>query len=326
MIDVDRVIKDLNLKSFGQKGWLSNKTLACPICGKTGKFGLKLTKEGGTANCFYCEDPWSIYKYLRFIGRPDLIIGNDPSVIYDKKLSLFRTHEIEGSVLKDAKLPVGFTHIDFDSYLEERLFTKEQYDIFHVGISTDIKLKNYLVFPLYDHQRLVGWLARSKYSKEWHKANLEAYKQGKERLVQRYHNSTGTDFEKIVGGIDEITDEVTTAIVVEGLFDKAGVDRNLDLQHHVTMKCIYTFGNKMSDNQLIRLRQTKLKNLILLYDYGTTKQLKKYGLMCDKYYKVKIGEIKDPAFDPGDMSQAMLLDILSHTLSPIEFFARRLRF
>ena len=40
--DKDRIISDFNLTPFGTQGWMTNKSMECPFCGKSGKWGLTI--------------------------------------------------------------------------------------------------------------------------------------------------------------------------------------------------------------------------------------------------------------------------------------------
>ena len=71
-VKLDKVKSELELRSFGQKGWLSNKDISCPDCGRKGKFGIKFVNKSGLVHCFYCDYSTSIYNFLKSIGRLDL--------------------------------------------------------------------------------------------------------------------------------------------------------------------------------------------------------------------------------------------------------------
>lgn len=54
----------------------------------------------------------------------------------------------------------------------------------------------------------------------------------------RYENSIGTNFTKILGGFDELSSSVKDVIIVEGLFDKVGIDNLLQLWDCNSLKCV----------------------------------------------------------------------------------------
>jgi uridine kinase len=171
----------------------------------------------------------------------------------------------------------------------------------------------------------ISWLARSKNSKEWHEENLNKFKERKVTLFPRYINSPGTDFDKILGGYDNITNNTHTLVIVEGLFDYINLSNLLKTNLYEEMKVIFTFGNKISDNQINLLRKKKsIKNIILMYDYNTIKQSKRYSLLLSKYYDVDICEIKDPDVDPGNMSESYLSDLLINKKNFLYFYTSKI--
>jgi hypothetical protein len=325
-VNPNKIIEELSLKSFGAKGWLKNDKISCPSpnCGKSGKFGFKIDEKGGGVHCFICDFSQNIYAYLISINRKDLI-SNTREYSTKKELNFnLKRSEEEESVLTEVKLPHGCKSILNDIYLNERGFTNNDYKTFHPLHTKSIlsrSLHNYIIFQLKQENRLVGWLARSRYSKEWHEQNLKESKQGNCDLQLRYRNSEGTDFTHILGGHDEITDKTETVILVEGLFDRVGVNSKLKLDNQQEIKCCFTFGNKVSDEQINLLRNRKsIKNLILLYDYGTIKQSKTYGIKLSKYFNTDVCLIKNKSVDPGDMPLSYLLEVLKNRKDAINFY------
>jgi hypothetical protein len=326
-INKERVISELSLIEFGSKGWMNSSQTQCPTCGKYDKFGILFTYRGGTTHCFYnCGQNLSLYSYLLKIGREDLV-EKERQLSVSQKLPTIEKEEIEEEELPEVKLPKGYERIYFDKYLKDRSFKSFQYDEFEVGITDHFlekKLKNYLIFVLKQQGKIVGWLARSKRSKEWHKQNLEAYKEGKERLVLRYINSTGTDFERILGGFDQITDNTEIIIAVEGLFDYSNASQLLDTNKTEELKVVFTFGNKFSDSQIKMLRKTNVKRVILLYDPLTNTQSKKYAMELSKYFEVEVCSIDDPDTDPGNITLEYLTEVLSNRKNYIDFYTSKI--
>ena len=111
--------------------------------------------------------------------------------------------------------PFGFQRLYFDTYLEERNFLPEHYELFQVG-ETKIypKLVGYLIFQFFNEKgECIAWMARSRKDKKWHEENLKNFKAGLGQLVLRYDNSLDTDFSKILGGYNEITSKTDTLIL-----------------------------------------------------------------------------------------------------------------
>ena len=324
----DKIQEELSLKAFGAKGWIKNDKIVCPACGRSGKFGFKLDEKGGGVHCFICDFSQNIYAYLTSIDRKDLI-SNTREYSSKKELNFNLKHANEDETeLSEVKVPHGCKNVLNDAYLNKRGFTENDYKVFKPLYTNSIlekKLHNYTIFQLKQEGRLVGWLARSKYDKEWHEKNLKESKEGKCALQLRYRNSEGTDFSHILGGYDEIIDKTDTVILVEGLFDRVGVNSKLGLDKQEEIKCCFTFGNKVSDQQISLLRNRKnVKNLILLYDYGTIKQSKTYGMKLSKHFNTDVCLIKDSSVDPGDMPLKYLIEVLNNKKDAMNFYVTNL--
>jgi hypothetical protein len=306
---------------------MSNKNIECPFCSRVGKFAFLKAGDSGLVHCFFCNEKTSLYNFLKEVDRLDLVEREKSISINNKLVSLKDREEIKEKELIEVKLPHKLTLIENDDYLDSRGFLVQHYKEFEPSYTSSIiekKLHNYLIFKIKQNGLVVSWLARSKYSYGWHKENLEKSKLNEEKLVLRYRNSDGTEFEKILGGYDEITEKTHTVILVEGLFDKVGVDGKLNLYSDESIGCCFTFGNKISDYQIKLLKKKKnVKNVILLYDYGTVKQSKGSSLRLSKSFNTLVGVPKTEE-DPGDMTPEQLFEILDNLQSPIEFYINNL--
>lgn len=325
-----KLIEEFQLKSFGAKGWLKSKLLPCPYCGKGDKFGISLdeNKNTGAFHCFYCDKKGSIIQLLKDIKREDLIVsdGQDNEYKLNDKIStnLNVLKENEDSLTcPEIPLPLGFKPLKESEYLKNRGWEDWQLSLYHAGTTLDPKLKNKITFLLYEDNRLIGYVSRSTHSKEWHKKNLEAYKQGKAKLVLRYDNSTDTQFEKVVGGIDEVSSETETVILVEGIMDKANTDKVLGLNKSPEVKCCFTFGCKLSEAQMEKLYRKGVQNIILLYDPDTIQQVRSVGLRLSKKFNIKIGELKGKK-DPGEMNFLEFEKLFLNLVSPMDYYTGRL--
>jgi len=331
VIDVEKLTEDYKLHPFGAKGWMGSDDLKCPYCGRSEKFGILFTDKGGVTHCFYdCGDNLSLPAYLRKIGRDDLV-SKDRIISVERPLiePIFGVREEEEVEIEEVKIPIGFKRIYYDKYLEGRGFEDYQYEQFEVGITNsplERKLHGYLVFLVKVRGKVVGWLARSKKSKEWHAENLKEHKFNGSRLVLRYINSTGTDFEKFIGGFDEINNNTHTVIAVEGLFDKTNISALLKTEEDDGLKVICTFGNKFSDHQIKLLESTNVENVILMYDYNTVKQSKRYGLELSKHFNTEICYIDREGIDPGNIEMDYLAEVLSKRENFLYFYTNKLNF
>ena len=324
-----KAIDVLKLKRFGSKGWYQSNTCECPVCNKSDKLGIKFTNKGGVAHCFRCSFKESLYKFLKRTNQQSLLqLTKEIEIVKDEiEIELKNDKEATPDEHRAIKKPLGY--IPFkkeDSYLKQRYFNKYHYNIFKVGKSTlHPKLdKDYIIFLLYQNKELMGWLARSRKSKEWHNKNIELFKQGKDQLKLRYYNHSNIEFNKLLGGYDELNENTKTVVLVEGLFDKVGVDTKLGLNERDVMKCVCTFGNSVSDYQVNLLRQKNIDNIYLMYDYNTIEESKAAGLNLKGFQYVGVAEIKQKDKDPNDLTKKEIEQILLESKDFFNFYLNRI--
>lgn len=329
-IDVEQLKEELNLTPFGALGWLTDKNSNCPFCEGKGKWGLMINPNGGVFHCWKCGGKTSLYNYLKQIDRLDLSkVAYEKSI---KKTSLSRItkdeEKTEEEEIKEVVLPKRTKLLSKDKYLDDRGFKKYHYDEFepcYTDFFLEKKLHNYIIFKMKNNGKLVGWLARSRRSKEWHKQNLKDSKEKGARLVLRYENSAGTDFSKIVGGLDEIIEGKTkTVITVEGLFDKINIDNLLRLYECDEIKCLFTFGNSISKEQVSLIESKGVEQVILMYDDNTINQSKSAGFVISDKIETKIAHLTRTGIDPGDMDIEYLEEVLSKLEDPINFYVNKI--
>ena len=142
----------------------------------------------------------------------------------------------------------------------------------------------------------------------------------------RYYNSEGTIFEDILGGYDEIiSDKTDTVILVEGITDKANVDRELDLYSSDAVKCCFTFGKNLSENQVKLLIKKRVKSIILMYDPDALKEIEKFSMRyINKFEDIKCAKIEGDR-DPGDLRKEELNKILNDLNTPIDFYFNNIK-
>ena len=324
-----KLVEEFQLRPFGAKGWLGSKLLPCPYCGKGDKFGINFSESGesGVFHCFYCDKKGSIFSLMKEIGREDLVIkdGQNDYTLNDKievSLDIMKEQE-EDLSCPEIPMPLGFKPLKECEYLENRGWERWQLEKYHAGTTIDPRLKNKITFLLYENGKLIGYLSRSTKSKEWHKKNLKDFKEGKASLVLRYDNSRATQFEKVVGGIDEVSEKTSTVILVEGIMDKANTDKVLHLNESDDVKCCFTFGCKLSEAQMLKLYNKGVRNVILCYDPGTIQQVKSVSLRLSKKFNIKIGELKGEK-DPGEMNYFDFEEVFLNLVSPMDYYANRL--
>ena len=331
IIDKDEIIAELNLKPFGQKGWLSSKE-PCPFCGKDGKNTLIFTDDGHSAvfHCFKCGTKTSIRNYLIKMDRKDLIRNDYQMSKKNTKLTplIKEEDDIEENVQSNTRLPIGLKPLVNDPYLESRHFLKEHYEEFEPSYTKSVLEEtlakhNYIIFKIKEGDRVVAWLARSRYNKTWHDNNRTLFKEGIGKMVLRYMNSQD-GFSHILGGCNFIGPETETVILVEGLFDKVNVDYLINLGFNQEIACCFTFGKKISPGQLNQLRKTNVKTVILMYDEDALRESKETALHLSKFFNVKVCRIKDKDVDPGNMTMQYLQRVLIDMQDPLNFYLNNL--
>jgi len=255
--DKQIIIDHFNLKPFGVRGWMRSNLLVCPSCGQNDEFSIKFTDNGAVMHCLHSKScnnySTSLYNYLKGIGKLDLITY-EKTIKLDEFPDFSEPNEVleEISELPLKKLPIGFRRLNYDEYLNSRKFDEEHYELFQVGeTKLDPSLRNHLIFQFFNKEGgCIAWMSRSKKDKKWHDDNLKRFKQGLCDLQLRYNNSSSTDFGRLLGGYNEITNNTDTLIIVEGITDKVNVDTELGLLYDESLKCCFTFGNKISVDQV----------------------------------------------------------------------------
>ena len=127
----------------------------------------------------------------------------------------------------------------------------------------------------------------------------------------------GTDFGSLLFGFDEITNKTETVVLVEGIFDKIAVDKTLDLWNGEEIKCVCTFGKKISDVQIRKLKSKGVSSVILLYDFDALKETKEYGLRLKSYFKTYITYTTRKDIDECSRDEA--LEVFRNLRSPLSF-------
>jgi len=319
-----QIIELLRAKSSGAKGWY---LCTCVFCGKKDHMGIILNEQGiGSFNCWKCKKHGSIYQVLEKLGRLDLW-DFDQTILLNESIKselLIPDFVLDLSLVEKA-LPIGYKRIFSHSYLENRDFTLQQFSIFEVGITNvhPVLKKDYVIFVVRDEGVCVGYIARSTKSKEEiTRINVIRESKGLKKYL-RYINSS-SDFSKILFGYDEVIFGVTkTVILVEGITDKFNVDRLLNLYNKNILKCNSTNGNKISVEQIEKLRRKGVENVILLYDFDAIKQSKFCSMELDNFFNTKVGTIHGDK-DPGDLNLDELTKILNSLQSPISFFSSKI--
>lgn len=308
-----KLISDDDLKDLliNPKPTRSGQYIAdCPLCGKEQHFYI--SRKTQMWDCKKCHSYGNIYKLLRLLDKTYLLAGstieNKERIesIREMTQELVSNDDTEFSELPVKKMPVGWkVSAKSTKYLLSRGITPEDCKRYNIG-ATDMfrKYEKYVLIPVYDGGEIRGFLGR-----------YGAHKVPDNKL--RYNNSIGTEFAELLFGYDEITGNTSTVILVEGVFDKIAVDKVLHLWDGEEVKCVCTFGKKISDKQIKKLMLKGVTNVILLYDFDAVKEIKKYGLELEKYFVTSITYTNKKDID--ECSEDEALEVFTQLKRPKEF-------
>lgn len=282
----------------------------CIFCGKEGH--MYVNKETQMFDCKKCGEYGNIYKLLKQLDKIYLLGGSTIEVRESiQSLREVINEELESDVEELKKIPVVSMPAGWKvsskstKYLLERGITPEDCIRYNIG-STNLfrKYENYVLIPIYDDGKIRGFVGR-----------YGAKKVPENKL--RYNNSLGTEFSQLLFGYDEINEKTKTVILVEGIFDKIAVDKFLKLHEIDEIKCVCTFGKKISEEQSKKLRIKGVTNIVLLYDFDAIKDIKKYGLELENYFITSIVYTTKKDIDECNEEEAM--KVFSNLQKPREF-------
>jgi len=301
----------------------------CIYCGKSGHFYMNINKafkkEGGEyVNCWDCKkcsETGNLIKYLQEIGREDFIEGEIVEISQKLTLLTDDQEEVEETIIftKEVRLPAGFKRIYEDDYLIGRRWTKQHSMIHPVG-KTDIlmKFKDRLIFSIVEKGVCRGYIARSLISKEEMKEmNRIREREGKKKLL-RWQYPSGIDPSKLLFGYDELTFETKEVILVEGIFDKIGVDHAMNLLESGERKCLAKFGKSLNQVQVEKLKLKGIENIVLIEDPDAVNNSKRHSQWLKREFKsVRVGYTGDK--DLGDSTDEEILGVWNNLETPFAF-------
>lgn len=285
----------------------------CPFCGKESHFYIDKTTQ--LWDCKKCGESGNIYKLLRYVDKLYLLQG--ATVVEKETIESVRSlfvnasrdaEEEESQELPVIPMPVGWRVLSAgNAYLSGRGVSAEECVRYEIGYTRMFKkYQNYILIPIRDDGKVKGFIGRYA-SKDVPEGKL------------RYNNSVGTEFGKLLFGYDEIVAGVTnTVILVEGIFDKISVDRFLNLWNSPEVKCVATFGKKISDAQINKLIVKEVRRVILLYDFDAVKDIKRYGLELEKFFLTDI-TFTSKSKDIDECSPSEAVEVFSHFWKPRSF-------
>lgn len=322
----------LNPKNVSPKGWMMTRK-ACPWCGKDGEhFGIKFQPRTQrynnevTFHCFKCDVSGGEFLLFRqmdmlsFLRQGDYI-KQDKSL--EKKISLYAKPiavELDISAPTKSK-PIGFRRVTSNKYLESRGFEPWQFDRYTIGTTIiQPKLRDRVIFLIMEDGENKGYVARTQMTHN----EISDYESRTGQKVLRYLNEPGVDFARLLGGIDEIDAHTTTAMLVEGITDKANIDRLLNrLKMSREVKCLCTFGKKISEEQVEKIRRRGIMKVVFLYDPDAVSESKTLSMRVKSLFDVSVGFLKDK--DPGDLTEEEFKNVFKNVESPIQFFVNKVQ-
>ena len=301
----------INPKSASKNHYVAD----CPFCGK--KEHMYFSYVGMRGDWKKCGLGFNLYQYLRQIGRLDLVeFGKTLNLVtLDARLKILEDEEVEEeTILPTINLPFGCKRVYDHPYLNERGFDEDDYFQTKIYINESMKAyRNYVFICFEEDKRLVGYIARSCYSKEETKALKD---RGIE--VLRYKNSV-SEFSHILSGEEDFEEGTKTAILTEGYFDKKNTDKQLNLKTNPEIKAVCTFGKKISKVQIKKMIEAGIENVIVLYDGDAITEVKRYSIELAQYFNVLGGFIPDER-DPGSLSEEEFVQIFANLKNPTDFY------
>lgn len=324
-------ILQLNEKRISPKGWITSP-LACPWCGKDNyHFGIKFTTKTSRYNnevsfhCFKCDvrgGEFLLFKQLDLL----IFLEQGEYIKHDKLLEkkIIREDLINNDLELDVPtrhVPFGFRRITTDEYLIERGFELWQFKEYQIGRTKLFnKLKEHVIFLITEDGENKGYVARIT----WSKSKITEVEKITGKRVVRYMNEGGVDFARLVFGIDEIDKNTLSVILVEGVTDKANIDRKLNkLGLRERIKCCCTFGKKISDEQVEKIYRKGVCEIIFLYDPDAIESSKKHSIKLWKKFKVLVGFLKEK--DPGELNIGEFIDVMENLEDPMNFSVNKLQ-
>lgn len=281
----------------------------CPLCGKERHFYI--SKKTQMWDCKKCGEEGNIFKLLRYLDKLYLFGGKsvqDVEKINSIRHTLMENNEVVQKELEEpkVKLPAGWKVLkNSNAYLIGRGITSDLCIKYNFGATTLVnKYAGYVIVPIYDNGVVRGFIGRY---------GAKVVPEGK----LRYSNSLHTKFSKLLFGYDEITKNTITVILVEGIFDKIAVDKVLNLWNQEEIKCVATFGKKISEEQIKKLELKGISRVILLYDFDAVKDIKKYGLILQKHFFTTITFTNKKDIDECSREEA--LAVFEHLFLPKDF-------
>lgn len=292
---------------------------SCPFCGKAKHFYIN--RKTQLFDCKKCGEEGNVFKLLQHLGK--LFLLGEFKSIDRTKLTLLSEYKDETEDDEEIelnpeirKLPKGFKRIYSDEYLEkERGFKPNVFEKYKIGYAKG-NIRNHVIISIEEDDKCRGYLGRLAWTKE----KIERAKQKGIRMPRRWHNDSGAKFSNLLFGYNEITENTTTVILLEGVPDKITLDDILKLDEQEEIKCCATFGKKISKTQIMKLLQKGIQNVILIFDEDAIREMKKYGKILNQFFNVKITFTYNR--DINDSTTQEVLEVFER-LHDVHYFDRK---
>jgi len=288
----------------------------CPQCGHD-EFGISIVENNHPFSCFRkskCGFTGNIYTLLKHLNKFKEFVGEREINPEGLLLDVFETSEdiIQQQELTEVQPPVGWKRVFENEYLEnERGMQSYQFEQYKIGVSR-LK-KDYITFLVEMEGKITGYVSRSIKSKAWIDAYNEEIKQTGGKKYLRYENSM-SDFSKMLFGYDEIIKGKTTdVILVEGILSKTKTDYNLQLQTQNWLKCVATFGAKISEQQVQLLKDKGLTVIWLWFEADVLDKVKTIAAYLSTHFEVRVAHLN--GFDPGDINEEQSLELMTKSVN-----------
>lgn len=247
------------LKGLFSKSTVRNKNLRviCPKCGEEECY-VSIDLENHPGRCWRernCGYTFNIISLLILLDRLSEFSSEYKSYSESVENKINREEFQYQLYPKEITLPLGFKLISKSAYLDQRKFTKGDYERHLPGITNYPSFnRNRIFFPTFEDFKVVGYVSRSVYSKE----------HCLENEILRYTKSEESDFSKILHGFN-YQNSCKTVVLVEGYFDYFQVLRTIE-KYKLDMICIPLFGVELSIEQSLKLKLYGVETLIYLLD------------------------------------------------------------
>jgi hypothetical protein len=317
IIDNDEVYNILINPKNTQTHWISD----CPICGTSQHFYVRKRTNlvDGRGNnksfnfdCKKCKEEGGIYTLLKAFGKLDLYdLKKNVGDTLDLNFTSSEYEEFDMSEPRTILNPIGFRRIYSDGYLQSRGFKEIDFYRYEIGYTAlKKKLSDYVVIMIQQNFKNKAYVARCVLDK----------KIVESRKLLRYINSKN-DFAKLLFGYDEVVKNKTKEVkLVEGLFDKNSVDHALDLVSSPKIKCLCTFGSKLSEYQMRLLAAKGVENITIAFDKDAFIAVKKYSQLAKKLFKsVNIAFTNNKDFN--DSSDKEIIEVFERKNLDANYFS-----